>query len=186
MEPAFRVQIVVFASGERFPVLLDEHGCPLFRPSVFALTQIRGRSLSTNTISNVLRAIVVLEHFLAARRIDLDSRLEYGELLSAAEVEGLIRSGRQPLAELGSRTTVSCTQSKKPVLAKEAVRARPPEQRLREVVPQVASTRLLYIRNYLAWLADDRRSRNGASNAFLARLQIMRRRSQSLSLGLWV
>lgn len=37
MEPAFRVRIVVFASGERFPVLLDEHGCPLFRPTVFAL-----------------------------------------------------------------------------------------------------------------------------------------------------
>ncbi len=171
MEPAFRVRIVVFASGERFPVLLDEHGCPLFRPTVFALTQVRGRNLSTNTISNVLRAIVVLEHFLAARRIDIDSRLEYGELLSVAEVEGLIRSSRQPLAELGSRTTVSCTQSKKPVLAKEAVRTRPHGQRLKEVAPQVASTRLLYIRSYLAWLADDRRSRNGVSNAFLARLQ---------------
>lgn len=171
MGPAFRVRIVVFASGERFPVLLDEHGCPLFRPTVFALTQVRGRSLSTSTISNVLRAIVVLEHFLAARRIDIDSRLEYGELLSVAEVEGLIRSSRQPLAELGSRTTVSCTQSKKPALAKEAVRIRPHGQRLKEVAPQVASTRLLYIRSYLAWLADDRRSRNGVSNAFLARLQ---------------
>lgn len=171
MEPAFRVRIVVFASGERFPVLLDEHGCSLFRPTVFALTQVRGRNLSTNTISNVLRAIVVLEHFLAARRIDIDSRLEYGELLSVAEVEGLIRSSRQPLAELGSRTTVSCTQSKKPALAKEAVRTKPHGQRLKEVAPQVASTRLLYIRSYLAWLADDRRSRNGVSNAFLARLQ---------------
>jgi integrase len=138
---------------------------------VFALTQVRGRNLSTNTISNVLRAIVVLEHFLAARRIDIDSRLEYGELLSVAEVEGLIRSSRQPLAQLGSRTTVSCTQSKKPVLAKEAVRTKPHGQRLKEVAPQVASTRLLYIRSYLAWLADDRRSRNGVSNAFLARFQ---------------
>ncbi|WP_267112821.1 hypothetical protein [Xanthomonas sacchari] len=49
MEPAFRVRIAVFASGEHFPVLLDKHGCPLFRPTVFALTQVRGRSLSTNT-----------------------------------------------------------------------------------------------------------------------------------------
>ena len=118
---------------------LDEHGCPLFRPTLFALTQVRGRNLPTNTISNVLRAIVVLEHFLAARRIDLDNRLEYWELLSVAEVEGLIRNSWQPLSEIGSRTTVSCTQSKKPALAEEAVRTRPHGQRFKEVAPQVAS-----------------------------------------------
>lgn len=171
MGPTFRVRIVVFTSGERFPVLLDQQGCPLFRPTLFALTQVRGRNLSTSTISNVLRAIVVLEHFLAAQGIDIDDRLEYGDLLSVAEVEGLVRSSRQPLAELGFRATASCIQSKKPVQAREAVRARPLGQHLKEVAPQVASTRLLYIRSYLAWLADDRRSRNGVSNTFLARLQ---------------
>lgn len=85
MEPAFWVRIVVSASGERFPVLLDDHGCTPFRPAVFALTQVCGKNLSTNPISNVLRAIVVLEHCLPARRIDIDSRLEHGELLSVAE-----------------------------------------------------------------------------------------------------
>ncbi|WP_449467384.1 tyrosine-type recombinase/integrase [Stenotrophomonas humi] len=119
----------------------------------------------------MLRAIAVLEHFLAARRIDIDSRLECGDLLSVAEVEGLMRSSRQSLAELGSETTVSCTHRKKQVQPKEAVRSRPVGQHLKEVAPQVASTRLLYIRSYLAWLVDDRRSRNGVSNAFVARLQ---------------
>ncbi|WP_369937284.1 tyrosine-type recombinase/integrase [Xanthomonas tesorieronis] len=171
MGPAFRVRIVVFASGERFPVLLDEHGCPLFRPTIFALTQVRGRNLSTNTISNVLRAVVVLELFLAAQRIDIDSRLQYGELLSVAEVEGLIRSSRQPLAELGSKTAVSRIHKKTQIQAVETVRGRSARQQLKEVAPQVASTRLLYIRGYLAWLADDRRSQHGLSNEFLVRFQ---------------
>lgn len=74
----------MFVSDERFPILLDEHGCPLSPPTLFALPQVRGRNISTNTVSNVLRAIVVLEDFLAARWIDIDSRLEYGELLSVA------------------------------------------------------------------------------------------------------
>lgn len=171
MQPAFRVRTVLFASGERFPVLLDEHGCPLFAPTIFALTQVRGRNLSTNTISNVLRAIMVFELFLAAQGIDIDSRLEYGELLSVAEVEGLILSSRQPLAELGSNTTFLCTHKKTRTQAAETVRGRPPRQQLKEVAPQVASTRLLYIRGYLAWLADDRRSKHGLSNEFLVRFQ---------------
>ncbi|MCW0453842.1 tyrosine-type recombinase/integrase [Xanthomonas sacchari] len=171
MGPTFRVRVVVFASGERFPVLLDQSGCPLFRPTVFALTQVRGRNLSTNTISNVLRAIVVLEHFLAVQRVDIESRLELGSLLSVAEVEGLVRSCRQPLAELVARTLDPCAHSKTPPQAKEAMRGRPSRQDLKEVAPQVASTRLLYIRAYLAWLVDERRSRHGVSNELLARFQ---------------
>ncbi|WP_349655687.1 site-specific integrase [Xanthomonas sp. 10-10] len=171
MRPAFRVRTVLFASGERFPVLLDEHGCPLFSATIFALTQVRGRNLSTNTISNVLRAIMVFELFLVAQGIDIDSRLEYGELLSVAEVEGLILSSRQPLAALGSNTTFLCTHEKTRTQVAETVRGRPPRQQRKEVALQVASTRLLYIRGYLAWLADDRRSKHGLSNEFRVRFQ---------------
>ncbi len=50
------VKVVKFSSGERFPVLLDTRvGVPLFDPTVYVLTKLRGRNRAANTIELTLR-----------------------------------------------------------------------------------------------------------------------------------
>ncbi len=86
--------------GERLPILFDPAGEPMFAPTVFALTDVRGKNLAANTIGNVLRGVMAFHLFLDARGIDLDRRLDDGELLSLGEVEDLARLCRRPLTEL--------------------------------------------------------------------------------------
>lgn len=75
----------------------------MFDPTVFALTEVRGKNLASNTIGNVLRAVMAFQLFLDARDIDLDARLADGELLSLGEIEDpRFDSTMRPLASCGS------------------------------------------------------------------------------------
>lgn len=67
----------MFASGERLPMLLDRDGQPMFGPTVFTLTELRGRNRAANTIGIALRSLMAFHLFLDARSIDLDARLRY-------------------------------------------------------------------------------------------------------------
>ena len=100
MDAGYRVKLLKLATGERFPLLLNGEGEPLFAPTVYALTELRARNQATNTISAVLRAIQVLYLFLDKREIDLSARLSSGQLLSLGEVEDLARSSRLHVEQL--------------------------------------------------------------------------------------
>ena len=100
MASGYRVKTIVLSSGERLPVLLDREGQPMFAPTVFALTEVRGKNLAANTIGIVLRSVMAFHLFLDGRGIDFDGRLANGELLSLGEVEDLARLCRRPLIEL--------------------------------------------------------------------------------------
>ena len=79
MAHPYVVRTVVFPSGERFLVLLDHgSGTPLFDPTLFAVTALRGRNRATATIEQALRAVSVLHVFLDASGIDLPARLQEG------------------------------------------------------------------------------------------------------------
>lgn len=92
MSSGYRVKTVLLASGERLPVLIDGEGQPMFAPTIFAVTEVRGKNRAANTIGIVLRSVMAFHLFLEARGIDLDDRLASGDLFSLGEVEDRSKS----------------------------------------------------------------------------------------------
>lgn len=175
MASAYRVTTVVLSSGERLPMLL-RGGMPLFDPTIFALTEVRAKNLSASTLDNVLRAVMAFQLGLDARGIDLDARLDDGELLSLGEVEDLARLCRLPLADLVALSPESAPAVPPKVVSLEKVRMKTHASAPAEVSPAVAATRLHYINSYIAWLAAERLSRHGLDPVVEARLRDMAKR----------
>lgn len=67
----------------------------MIAPTVFALTEVRGKSLATNTIGTALRRVMAFHLSLDVRGINFAGRLTRGELLSLGEVEYLARLCRR-------------------------------------------------------------------------------------------
>ncbi len=173
--PNYRVKTILLTSGERLPILLDRNGMPMFAPTVFALTEVRGRNLAANTISIVLRSVMALHLFLDSRGIDLDERLACGELLSLSEVEDLSRLCRRPLVELAALSG-SSEETALNVVSLERVRMMRGQKVLTpEIDPDVAASRLRYIRMYLEWVTKERLSRQGLAAPVASRLSITAR-----------
>lgn len=169
MSSGYRVKTIVLTSGERLPVLLDRDGQPMFAPTVFALTEVRGKNLAANTIGMVLRSVMAFHLFIDARGINLDGRLANGELLSLGEVEDLVRLCRRPLSELATLSG-SSEGAALSVASFEKVRMSAQRTSTAEVDPDVAASRLRYIRMYLQWLATERLCRHGLAVPVASRL----------------
>lgn len=75
--------------GERFAVLVDEAGMPLFYPTLFVTAELRGAGLAINTIINSLTAIKALYAWQDYYCIELESRFERSELLLTHEIHSL-------------------------------------------------------------------------------------------------
>lgn len=143
----------------------------MFDPTIFALTEVRGKNLSSRTVDNVLRAVMAFQLCLDARGVDLDARLDAGALLSLGEIEDLARLCRLPLADLAALSPESAPAAPLRVVSLEKVRMKAPTDVQAEVSPAVAASRLHYIKSYIAWLAADRLGRHGLDSAVEARLR---------------
>lgn len=77
------------SNGERFIVLVDERGMPLFYPALYVTVHLRGRSLAVNTIQNALDALKALYAWQSYYGIDVELRFSCGELLQSHEVHSL-------------------------------------------------------------------------------------------------
>jgi len=155
MKVSFTVKLLRMNSGERFPLLVDGDGVPLFEPTVYSLTCLRARNQATNTISSHLRAIQIFYLFLHVQKIDLFSRVRSGQVLSMGEVEYLTRLCRIPVSKINvilHEPTQLKMQSK--VVSFERVRVRLKEGGLDEVDPTFAGTRMRYIQNYIEWMVS--------------------------------
>lgn len=141
----------------------------MFAPTVFALTEVRGKNLAANTIGIVLRSVMAFHLFLDGRGIDFDERLANGELLSLAEVEDLARLCRRPLVDLAVLPGSSKSEVFN-VVSLEKVRMGGKKTSNAEVNPDVAASRLRYIRMYIQWLAAERLSRHGLAQSVVSRL----------------
>ena len=162
MGAKYKVKLLKLSSGERFPLLLDGEGRPLFEPTVYALAELRARNQATNTISSNLRSIQVFYLFLGLRGIDLSTRLFSGQLLSLGEVEELTRLCRLPVERLDAMLNDSAmngSRSKTVSLEKARMRLQVDDQK--EVEPAFAGTRMHYIRGYIEWLVSDRLAKHG-------------------------
>lgn len=151
----YRIKIVLMCSGERLPVLLNG-GIPLYYANLYALTDIRGRNLASNTIMQALRAVLVLYLFLDDHKIDLEERLEEGLLLAPNEIEALAVFCRMTMVQMTKptiRTPERKTRGK--VILFEKARQRMVCADFESVCPAFVLTRMLYIRNFILWLINN-------------------------------
>lgn len=170
MPSKYAVKTCLFESGERFPILIQRStGLPLFEPLVFVLSVLRARNLASATIAQANRALIVLHLFLDEQRIDLDFRLDCGMLLDFSEIDLLLRNCRIPLEQLEADLTDHDQKSNRPQrmpIADHIERFIP----LKQINPESAAIRCIYIRNYLEWLVQDRLLRLHAKHPLFAPL----------------
>jgi integrase len=131
----YKIRTAVFRGGERFPVLLDSGGMPLFKPTLFAISELRNSGCAAKTIENSLGALMVFIRFLDENNIDLEARTKESKLLELGEIEGLARSCRATLSR-SSRQGATVTSD-------------------------VCASRIRTITNYLAWLSNGKILREG-------------------------
>ena len=107
----------------------------------------------------LLHSVMAFHLFLDGCGIGFDGRFASGELLSLSEAEDLARSCRRPLSELiaGSHPSASpayeCAASGENTDEGQKTSST-------EVAPDVAASRLRYIRTHLQWLPTKRLSRH--------------------------
>lgn len=169
MANPYIVRTLILASGERLPVLMDTRaGMPLFTPTIYSLTQLRGRNLAANSIEQGLRHIMVLLLFLEQREIDIEARFHEGRILDLAEIESLATTCKMHVADIA---TTSLKANSKPARVSfiEKYRKRPISFGRRVVDGPTAGNRMRGIADYLSWLAKAQLLKLPASNpAFLA------------------
>ncbi|CAB3831223.1 tyrosine-type recombinase/integrase [Achromobacter xylosoxidans] len=135
------------------PVLVDTRvGMPLFNPTVYALTQLRGRNLAANTIVQALRHIMVFILFLEQRGIDLDARLQKGHIVDLAEIESLVRTCYLRLADMGVDEGAKATPAG--LVSLERIRRGFARQAAPAIDPDSVGNRVRRIADYLSWMAS--------------------------------
>lgn len=146
-------------SGERFSMLIDaETGVPLWSPTIFVVTELRATNLASATLDQATRALKVLHQVLDHLGINLEERLKEGRLLNVSELDELVRLAGATQEELDALPMPKEMPLRIPTL-KSLEKARMPAK-LPDSKPQVASQtkaiRLMYIRDYFAWLGRRR------------------------------
>jgi len=148
----------VMESGERYCLLLDQSGLPLYFPNLYVTTQVRNRSLSFSAMESTLNGISVLNRYLEERDENLEVRFYEGRFLDDSELDA-IRDFCQ--IRFRSRTT------------KEEPNVLLPLDGLQwsddNVSSETVYVRLTVIAKYLKWLAEQL---TGAPKDRLSVLQI--------------
>ena len=163
----YLVRLVVLASGERLPLLCRRStGLPLFKPTLYSLTELRAQNRSSSTIQQALRAVMVLCLVLDRLNIELDQRLGEGRLLELGDLEELVRWCRLPLDAFVDEPERPEAASR--VVSIERSRMRVPSAGPPEIHPNTVAIRIHYIRDYLEWRAGGHllqlgRNRDGAT-----------------------
>jgi integrase len=159
----FAVRHTLLPSGERLPMLLSRTtGIPLFEPTVWSISELRARNLSSSTLQQALRAVMVLHLALEHIGVDLGARLDAGRLIDLGEIEELTRQCRLPLEDqTGYEEPHPVSARPKVVLIERARMSADPPVQLNSVDPNTVAIRIRYIRDYLAWLTKVRQLKLG-------------------------
>lgn len=171
MEVLYRIKVLVMESGERFPLIVRaSDNEPLFEPTAFLSRERRPNGLAFSTLRAYAEAIRFLLTWADCAGIDLQQRLNEGQILDLHEVEALAGSARRGVDDLHRATPTRDA-------ALQALRLITPERARRRagrsssvVDPAVTGTRLRYIADYLEWLAKSKRHRLRADSVLAATL----------------
>jgi integrase len=162
----YRIKLVRFDSGERFPLLCcRQDGMPVHSATLWVLTELRTANLSTSTLYQALRSLMVLFIVLDELKIDLCARLRGGLFLTVGDIEAIVVGCKLPIAAddrklsrdriFVSSSSTSGSNSKK-------------------IHPATIAIRLLYIARYLDWIATDHLLKIGAGNSNFTGLEKLR------------
>jgi len=154
VEVTLKVRFLKFDNGERFPQLIRNiDGQPLFSPTVYATSILRGRCSASKTIEYHLRSIMHLYTWAAGRQIDIDQRMRTGNYLTLVEVVSLVQAARLPYKNLLAERVeeVKATGSLK-LRSLERYRATAPIEKINQVDNATVATRIAYMLEYLDWL----------------------------------
>jgi integrase len=168
----FRVKSIRLQSGERLPLLIDSNGVPLFEPTVFAISVLRGRNLASNSIKQALRAVMVLHSMLHQEGINLNRRLEQGEFLSYGEIDRLVALSKLDMESIWEKDK-SARQQRKMISLEQARLNLTRQKTINEVEHGTTTIRLVYIRKYLQWYANSRimRMQQGSTRSEMIELR---------------
>ena len=138
----YLLKSVVFSSGERFINLFSPDGWPMFWPTLWSITNYRGRGKSINTIETALRSVKCLYEYLDEAEINLDERIGQGMLLSLNELEALL-----------NRLRLYRKQDIKKDNVLDFKRKESKPLTLKALNPGSYSARLIYVSSYLTFRA---------------------------------
>ncbi len=153
----FEVRNLVFASGERFPALIEgKKGVPDFEVTLYVLTQLRTRNLSVSTLTAATRSVMFGCQVLEYMGVDLQSRINQGKLLELGEFDRLMDSffwTQVKLRQVLNQSTEKLAPNR--VLNLESVRKSVSvADNSQTINADTAATRLLYFRDFLKWKVD--------------------------------
>ncbi|WP_429140830.1 hypothetical protein, partial [Aeromonas allosaccharophila] len=84
----YKLDRLIFANGERYPVLMGNDGMPHFLATLWVTTKLRS-SLSVNTISNRLGALKWFLQWEENKHRDLFSEFQKGKFLSDTDIDNI-------------------------------------------------------------------------------------------------
>jgi integrase len=177
----YRIKTVVMENGERLPMLLDgTTGLPVFEPMAYILSEARARGLAANTITAQLAAIEFLLIYAQTCAIDLSERMTSGALLNLYEIDALAAAVQLTMAKLVER--LETTAPPRPQAQRlsptslEVIRKRLPSPgpASRFVDRDTSANRMRIIRDYLAWLINQRLGRLAPDSTHFSALMAKR------------
>lgn len=133
----------VMESGERYCVLVDDSGLPLYYPNLYVATQVRNKSLSFSAMESTLSGISVLLRFLDERSENIEQRFREGKYFEESDLDA-IRDYCQ--IKFRSRTTQADPNG---LFALDEL-----QWSDEKVSAQTEYVRLTIIAKYLKWLAE--------------------------------
>ncbi|MCO8165836.1 site-specific integrase [Pseudomonas sp. 21LCFQ010] len=140
--------------GERFAMLVDELGMPLFYPALFVTCMLRGGGLAINTIINALTAIKAMYAWQDYYGLELESRFKRSELLLPNEIHSLRDFMQIPLAPAQQLSS----------------NVRAIKQSVRVVSSESQYSRMSVIAEYLKFLAGRLHPHTEVSSAAIAQM----------------
>ena len=169
----FAVKTALLPSGERLPLLCSRStGIPLFDPTVWSISELRARNLSSSTLKQALRAVMVLNLVLDRLGVDVESRFDEGRLIDLGEVEEITRQCRLSLQELAEEEAPEPRLVSAKVVSLEKARMRSSSTPHPSPVDQnTLAIRIRYIRDYLKWRAKTRLLRLGPRHELYSALR---------------
>ena len=144
-----------FTSGERVPMLLDEHGIPLYWPTLFSTVRLRNAGLAVNSIKNKLSDLKVLLLWQHLHGRSLESEFAAGTFLSLADVVSIRDFAARKIADIKA-TRSGKTRSDRILEAHLA-----PVPTSTRVTKHVHYNRLTTIADYVEFLAETLTARRG-------------------------
>lgn len=165
----YRIKLVRFDSGERFPILCTrQDGMPVHSATLWVLTELRAAHLSTSTLTQALRSLMVLFIVLDELKIDLCARLRDGQFLTAGDIEAIVGACKMSISE-GDRKRLGNGLFIPPCSTNGSS--------CKEISPATIAIRLLYIVRYLDWIATDHLLKTGAGHQQFSGLDKLRERT---------